>query len=203
MVQHQLRARGIDDGRVLDLMAEIPREAFMPPERRHTAYCDGAQPIGLGQTISQPYVVALMTQALNVRPDHRVLEIGTGSGYQTAILARLADHVYSIERLEDLTARARKVLRRLQVDNVTLHVGDGTLGWDRHAPFDRVLCGAGSPDVPPDWIDQLADGGRIVLPVGSRQHQQLIQVDKRGDRIERSSLCEVRFVPLIGQQGWP
>ena len=174
----------------------------MPAEQQHAAYIDGAQPIGHGQTISQPYVVALMTQSLDVGPNHSVLEIGTGSGYQTAILARLAHHVYSVERLGELAASAREVLERLGITNVTVHVGDGTLGWREHAPFDRILCGAASPDMPTSWIDQLIDGGRIVLPVGSRDYQQLIRVDKQGDRIQRTDLCAVRFVPLIGEEGW-
>ena len=202
MIDEQLRRRGIHDPRVLSVMGELPREAFMPSEQRRAAYRDGAQPIGRGQTISQPYVVALMTRALDVQPAHRVLEIGTGSGYQTAILARLAHHVYSIERIDELSQAAGDVLRSLDIENVTLRVADGTLGWPEQGPFDRILCGAGSPDVPASWVDQLAEDGCIVLPAGPRDHQQLFKVSVCRGKLERTHLCDVRFVPLIGAQGW-
>jgi protein-L-isoaspartate(D-aspartate) O-methyltransferase len=202
MVEHQLRRRGIRDERVLAVMADLPRELFLPADHQHASYDDGAQPIGLGQTISQPYIVGLMTDALDVRPSHRVLEIGSGSGYQTAILARLAKWVYGVERLEELAARAAVTLAALGDANVTLRVGDGSLGWPEQAPFDRILCGAGSPDVPPSWAEQLVDGGKIVLPIGPQDRQQLIRIDKASGKLTRTVLCEVRFVPLIGEQGW-
>jgi len=202
MVEAQLRRRGIRDAQVLSVMGEVPREAFMPADMGPVAYLDGAQPIGLDQTISQPYVVALMTEALELAPAHRVLEIGTGSGYQTAILARLAGHIYSIERLAELAETARSVLETLGIDNVTVHVGDGTLGWAEEAPFDRILCAAAAPEVPAAWVAQLADGGRMVLPVGPRESQQLLLVGKRGEALTRKRLCDVRFVPLLGQDGW-
>jgi len=174
----------------------------MPAASEALAYLDSPQPIGLGQTISQPYVVALMTEALQLAPTHRVLEIGAGSGYQTAILARLAKHVYGIERLAELAERTRSVLGDLGIDNVTIHVGDGSLGWPDEAPFDRILCAAAAPEVPDAWVAQLADDGRMVLPVGSRDSQQLLLLGRRGGKPTRKRLCNVRFVPLLGQAGW-
>jgi len=203
MVDRQLRARDIHDERVLRAMAEVPRERFIPPARRGEAYGDHPVPIGAGQTISQPYVVALMTQELDVRPTHRVLEVGAGSGYQTAVLARLAGAVCAVERVASLAEGAGAVLADLGIENVTLRVGDGTLGWPEEAPFDRILCGAGGPEVPPAWIAQLADGGRIVMPTGAADVQQLVTVDVRGGRATQRQICGVRFVRLIGEQGWP
>jgi len=203
MVDHQLRLRGIHDRRVLDAFAELPRELFVPPTRRHEAYEDRPVPIGAGQTISQPYIVALMTEQLDARKDHRVLDVGAGSGYQAAILARLTREVFAIERIGMLAERAQAVFDRLGLDNITLTVGDGTAGWAAHAPFDRIICGAAGPDVPEAWIDQLADGGRIVMPVGPSDLQELIAVDKQGPRIGRRGICGVRFVHLIGKDGWP
>jgi protein-L-isoaspartate(D-aspartate) O-methyltransferase len=203
MVDNQLRTRDIHDERVLRVMGEVPRERFLPPGRRGEAYGDYPLPIGDGQTISQPYIVALMTQELDVAPDHRVLDVGAGSGYQTAVLARLAGEVYAVERIASLAAGARAVLTVLGFDNVTVRVGDGTLGWAEHAPFDRILCGAAAPEVPPAWVEQLADGGRIVLPTGGADVQRLIVVAKHGRRTTRRDVCGVRFVRLIGEQGWP
>jgi len=174
----------------------------VPPEYRHEAYADRPLPIGHGQTISQPYIVALMVQQLDPRPSHRVLDVGAGSGYQTAILARLCRHVYAVERIEELTERAVGVLGALNINNVTLCTRDGSLGWIEEAPFDRIICGAATPQVPSSWIDQLADGGRIVVPVGDTDIQTLQVVAKDGDTIRRRELCEVRFVRLIGQQAW-
>lgn len=203
MVNNQLRSRGIRDQRVLDVMSEIPRELFLGPAHQHEAYADRPVPIGCGQTISQPYVVALMTQELDVHPHHRVLDVGAGSGYQTAILARMAGEVFAIERISELTEGVSAVLDKLGIDNVTLSTADGTLGWPEHAPYDRIMCGAAGPDVPDAWVDQLADGGRIVTPVGGHDWQTLIAVDKRAGRAERRDICGVRFVRLIGRQGWP
>jgi protein-L-isoaspartate(D-aspartate) O-methyltransferase len=202
MIAEQLRQRGIHDERVLAAMAAVPRERFLPADRQDAAYEDGAQPIGDGQTISQPYIVALMTQELDPHPTHRVLEIGVGSGYQTAVLARLVKHVYGVERLGDLADRARRTLAAMDIANVTLSVGDGTLGLPAEAPFDRILAAAAGPDIPPSWIDQLAPGGRIVAPVGERSTQELIRMDMHGDRLTKTKICDVRFVPLIGKQGW-
>jgi len=202
MVEYQLRARGIRDERVLKVMGELPREKFIGPVYREEAYEDRPVPIGAGQTISQPYIVALMTEALKVEPHHRVLEIGAGSGYQTAILAKLAKEVFAIERIAELAERASKVLQKLGIDNVHLRVGDGTLGWPEQAPFDRILCAAAGPDVPEAWIEQLADNGRIVMPIGGPEMQNLFLIIKQGGKITHENLGGVRFVKLIGKQGW-
>ncbi|MCK4625469.1 MAG: protein-L-isoaspartate(D-aspartate) O-methyltransferase [Phycisphaerae bacterium] len=202
MVERQLRARGISDRRVLEVMGEMPRERFLTRTHQHEAYADRPVPIGFGQTISQPYIVALMSQELDVRPKHRVLDVGAGSGYQTAILSRLGREVFAIERITELSDMAGLVLTGLGIDNVTLTTGDGTLGWAEHAPFDRIICGAAGPDVPEAWIEQLADGGRIVMPVGGPEVQNLVAVEKHGDKITRRDICGVRFVKLIGRQGW-
>ena len=202
MVEQQLRARGIRDPAVLDAFAKVPRDRFVPDAHRSQAYEDHPLPIGKGQTISQPYVVALMTQELGPEPHHRVLDVGAGSGYQTAILACLGGHVYALERIDELTRRATAAIAESHFDNVTIRTGDGSLGWPEEAPFDRILCGAAAPDVPQAWIDQLADGGRIVVPVGGLHAQTLIAIDKRGGRVRRRDICDVRFVRLIGQDGW-
>jgi len=203
MIEQQLRRRGIKDERVLAVMAEVPRELFVRPQDRPFAYDDRALPIGLGQTISQPYMVALMTELLDPQPHHRVLEIGTGSGYQTAILAKLAGHVYTLERLAELSRAARQRLQSLGLNNVTYLVGDGSRGWPAFAPYDRIIVTAGSPNVPPPLIEQLADGGKLVIPVGGSDEQVLTLVEKHGDRlIERPSI-PCRFVPLVGKEAWP
>jgi len=202
MVQHQLRERFIKSERVLAAMEAVPRELFVPPESREAAYEDCPLPIGSGQTISQPYIVALMAQELAVQPHDRILDVGAGSGYQTAVLARLAVHVYAIERLAELADDARAALEAVGAANVTLRVGDGSLGWPEEAPFDGIICGAGAPDIPPSWTGQLAEGGRIVLPVGNRDSQQLLVAEKRDGRLRRRSICGVRFVRLIGREGW-
>lgn len=203
MLRDQLRARGIDHPGVLEAFSALPRERFVPPEHTEDAYADRPLPIGYGQTISQPYIVALMVQALDPRPDYRILDIGAGSGYQTAILAGLVSHVYAIERIEKLTEKATAVLASLNVTNVTMCTGDGSMGMPAEAPFDGIICGAGGPDVPECWGDQLTDGGRIVMPVGGPHSQVLVAVEKHGDRIRRRELCGVRFVKLIGKEGWP
>jgi len=175
----------------------------MPAERSTEAYADHPVPIGHGQTISQPFVVALMIQELDPQPEHSVLDVGAGSGYQTALLARLVRHVYAIERIDELARQAMSALALLNVTNVSLRTGDGTVGWPEHAPFDRIICGAGAPDVPPAWIEQLVDGGRIVMPVGGLDSQTLVAVDKSRGKVLRRDICDVRFVKLIGQAGWP
>jgi len=202
MVQTQLRARGINNEDVLKAFSEIPRERFIPTSHRREAYGDHPVPIGHGQTISQPYVVALMVQELDPRPGQRVLDVGAGSGYQTAILSRLVAQVYAIERLEALARDAKSVLAELNIDNVTFSVGDGSLGLPEEAPFDHIICGAAAPDVPPSWVEQLAEAGRIVMPVGCTEWQYLIAVEKHGKRIRRREICGVRFVKLIGKEGW-
>jgi protein-L-isoaspartate(D-aspartate) O-methyltransferase len=202
MVQKHLRQRSIRDEAVLAAFAEVPRERFVPAAHVAEAYADHPLPIGHCQTISQPYVVALMVQELRPQPHHRVLDVGAGSGYQTAILAKLVAHVYAIERIEALTERAIGALASLDLTNVTFCTGDGTLGLPAEAPFDGIICGAAAPSVPDSWIDQLADGGRIVTPTGGAYVQTLVVLEKRGGKIDRRELCDVRFVKLIGQQGW-
>ncbi|MBN1490741.1 MAG: protein-L-isoaspartate(D-aspartate) O-methyltransferase [Phycisphaerae bacterium] len=202
MVAEQIEARGIKDERVLAAMREVPRERFVDADQRVCAFEDRALPIEAGQTVSQPYMVAAMTEALTVGPTHRVLEIGTGSGYQTAILARLAAEVYTIERLEALSRRAQALLGALDAENVRYHVGDGTLGWPEAAPFDRILVTAGAPDVPRPLVDQLIDGGRLVVPVGRSGTQTLTIVTRLGGRTSERLLMGCRFVPLIGEAGW-
>ena len=202
MVETQLGRRDIRDQRVLEAFMEVPRERFIPAHHVRDAYADRPIAIGHGQTISQPYVVALTLQELDVRPGLRVLDVGTGSGYQTALLAKLAEHVYAIERISALTERAGATLAELGIGNVTLRTGDGTLGWPENAPFDRIVCGAAAPHVPATWTEQLADGGKIVLPIGPRDSQILLVLEKEGERIRRREICGVRFVPLIGRHGW-
>lgn len=202
MVETQLRFRGITDEAVLAAMEQVPREKFVPAAHHHDAYADNPLPIGCDQTISQPYVVALMLQELQVQPHHRVLDVGAGSGYQTAILARLAAHVFAVERIEELAQRAGGTLDSLKIGNVTFTTADGSLGWPAHAPFDRIISGAASPDVPQPWIDQLTDEGRIIAPVGASDVQTLLLVIKDGGKIRRRQLSGVRFVKLIGELGW-
>jgi protein-L-isoaspartate(D-aspartate) O-methyltransferase len=202
MVQRQLRGRGITNERVLQAIEEVPREMFMPSERRDEAYADHPVPIGAGQTISQPYVVALTLEELDPQPSDKVLDVGTGSGYQTALLTKLCKQVCAVEVVEELSERAAALLSRLNVDNVKFRIGDGTLGWPEEAPFDRIVCGAGGPDVPPAWVEQLAEGGRIVMPVGSEHSQTLTAIDRVQGKIRQRPICDVRFVKLIGEQGW-
>jgi len=194
---------GIRDRRVLAAVERVPREAFVPPELRHVAEADAPLPIGSGQTISQPYVVAYMTAALQLGGDERVLEVGTGSGYQTAVLAGLAREVFTVEILPELAAAARERLAALDCHNVRFRVGDGGLGWPEEAPFDRILVTAAAPAVPPALLDQLAPGGRLILPVGPPHGEQRLELHRRepDGRVEAELLAEVRFVPLRGAAG--
>jgi protein-L-isoaspartate(D-aspartate) O-methyltransferase len=205
MVARQLAARGIRDGRVLAAMRAVPREEFVPSELVEFAYEDSPLPISEEQTISQPYIVALMAEALELRPEDRVLEVGTGSGYAAAVLAHLAAEVSTIERHESLAVAARRKLRELGYANVRVVHGDGSLGWEEGAPYDAIVAAAGGPDVPPALLAQLAPGGRLVMPVGSTPREQtLVRLRKRADgKIAREDLGPVRFVPLIGAGGWP
>ena len=204
MVRHHLAARGIRDPAVLAAMRSVPREAFLPPELEEFAYADAPLPIERGQTISQPYIVALMTAAAALRPGDRVLEVGTGSGYAAAILARIAHEVYTVERHEELARVATERLARLGFANVSVRHGDGMLGWPEHAPYDAIIVAAGGPKVPEALRDQLAPGGRLVIPVGDgRTVQRLLRVTRAADgRLHEEELGDVRFVPLIGAQGW-
>jgi protein-L-isoaspartate(D-aspartate) O-methyltransferase len=202
MLRNDLRGRDITDPNVLRVMMEMPREAFVPEGYRHQAYADGPLPIGAGQTISQPYMVALMTQLLRLDRDCTVLEIGTGSGYQTAILARLAARVCTIEKLDELSVQAREVLRKLAVDNVDFRVGDGSAGWPEPRFFDRIILTAAAPSLPAPLVAQLAERGVLVAPVGGSSSQTLVVAEKyRGKLIERG-VCGCRFVRLIGMHGF-
>lgn len=202
MVENQLVRRGIKDKRVLDAMRQVPRHLFIPKDTRGLAHCDGPLPIGHGQTISQPYIVALMTELLELTGQETVLELGTGSGYQAAILSRLVRQVYSIERHAALAQQAEKVFTRLGYDNVVVRVGDGTLGWLEHSPYEAIIVTAAAPDIPHPLMDQLADGGRLVAPVGSRWSQVLVKVKRQGETLAREHLTAVAFVPLVGEYGW-
>ena len=202
MVAVQLAGRGISDPRVLDVMGALPRQRFVPGRMAAQAYRDMPLSIAQGQTISQPYMVALMTELLQLTGAERVLEIGTGSGYQTAILSRLAREVITVERLEDLTLQACETLSSLGVRNVNYSVSDGTLGNKHRAPYDRILVTAGAPSVPPALVEQLAEGGMLVIPVGSRTEQSLLRLRRQGGVVTEEKLTDCVFVPLVGQQGW-
>jgi protein-L-isoaspartate(D-aspartate) O-methyltransferase len=198
----ELQAKGIRDLSVLRAISQVPRHLFVPASVRHRAYEDSALPIGGGQTISQPWVQARYLEVLALTGREKVLEIGAGSGYQTALLAQLADTVFGIERLQSLASEARTALEGAGIRNVTVLVGDGTLGWRPFAPYDAILVAAASPSVPAPLIEQLAPGGRLVIPIGERDTQVLQLLRKEGDRIVTTSLGDVRFVPLLGEFGF-
>jgi protein-L-isoaspartate(D-aspartate) O-methyltransferase len=202
MVEYQIACRGIRDPRVLDAMRRIPRHLFVPAGYERASYEDTPLPIGAGQTISQPYIVALMTALLAAGPTDRVLEIGAGSGYQAAILSAVAGRVITIERLPEVAALARQNLARAGIHDVEVLVGDGTLGRSETAPYNGILITAAAPFVPDPLLAQLAEGGRLVAPVGGREIQELVRVTRHGDRYVHESAGPVRFVPLIGEQGW-
>ena len=220
MIRDQLIARGVNDPRVLAAIAATPRERFVPPDQAASAYDDRALPIGADQTISQPYIVGLMTQMLDIQPTDSVLEIGAGSGYQTAILARLARTVHAVERIGTLADQARRRLADLGLTNIHLHLGDGTLGpatppaatpatpaatpaWTLAGPFDRILVAAAAPEIPQSLIDQLADPGRLIIPIGGLDLQTLTLLDRRRGRLQRRPILDVRFVKLLGRHAWP
>ncbi len=202
MVREQLETRDITDERVLSVMGEVPRERFVPPASVSKAYDDCALTVAGGQTISQPYIVALMTQAIELTDKHRVLEVGTGTGYQCMVLARLARRAHTVERVAALSNEARDRLTQLGVDNVTFRVGDGSVGWLEQAPFDRMIVTAAAPSVPAVLLDQLVDGGRLVIPVGGADRQTLVVVERCHDRTIEQTLAPCRFVRLIGEAGW-
>jgi len=202
MVQTQIARRGITSERVLNAFREVPRHAFVPPNRREYAYQDRPLPIGEGQTISQPYIVAYMTDQLDIAEEDRVLEIGTGSGYQAAILAELADQVYTIERHRSLAEETKQRLNELGYDNVHIYHRDGTLGLPEKAPFQGIIVTASGPEIPQALLEQLDDGGRLIMPVGGRGGQVLKLAVRQGEDIETELLSPVAFVPLIGEQGW-
>ncbi len=202
MVEEQLRRRGISDPRTLEAMAKVPRHLFVPVNYQPAAYDDRPLPIGEGQTISQPYMVAVMTQSLDLKGEERVLEIGTGSGYQTAILAELSQRVYTIERIPLLMERARKALQELGYSNVSYFVGDGSKGWAEERPFDGIMVTAGAPNTPESLKSQLAEGGRLVIPTGPRYSQTLYKVTRKGSRFVEEEVTGCVFVPLVGDFGW-
>jgi len=202
MVDEQIAFRGVTDPRVLAVMGKVPRHEFMPEALRTQAYGDHAMPIGEGQTISQPYIVALMTELLELKGDERVLEIGTGSGYQAAVLAELCQKVFTIERVKTLADKARATLDRLGYKNVVMKVYDGTYGWKDMSPFDAIIVTAAAPDVPDTLVEQLKDGGRLVIPVGERYTQVLLKVIKSPSGVVTKTSIPCVFVPLIGAKGW-
>jgi protein-L-isoaspartate(D-aspartate) O-methyltransferase len=197
-----IRERGIDDLEVLRVFDLVPRHLFVPEAVRHRAYEDAPVPIGFGQTASQPSLQALYLQLLRIHSDQRVLEIGTGSGYQTALLAHLASQVSSVERIRELSVRARAALDDLRFSNIALLVGDGTIGWSKYAPYDAILVTAASPGAPQALLDQLAEGGRMIIPVGDRNEQTLAMFEKTPEGIRREDLTACTFVPLLGRFGW-
>jgi len=203
MVKNQLIPRGIKDKGVLEVMGRIPRHLFIEEALAGEAYNDHPVPISEKQTISQPYIVALMTEALELKGYENTLEIGTGSGYQTAILAELSSRVYTIERIKSLLVNARKLLAELGYSNILFKAFDGTLGWKEYAPFDAIMVTAGAPSLPGAVMDQLADNGRMIIPVGDRYTQELIKVIRKGESLEQENLGGCRFVNLIGVHGWP
>jgi protein-L-isoaspartate(D-aspartate) O-methyltransferase len=202
MVEHQLIPRGISGASVLEAMKKVERHKFVPEEFLDSAYGDHPLPIGNGQTISQPYIVALMTETLGLTGKEKVLEIGTGSGYQTAILAELSAMVYSVERIAPLAERASRILAELGYKNIEIDVSDGSLGWDKHAPYDAVIVTASCPEKPKTLLNQLADGGRLAAPIGGTFGQVLTLFEKKKETITAREVCGCVFVPLVGKEGW-
>ena len=197
MIRNQLLARDIDDPRVIEAMSRVPREKFVPPELKDQAYQDGPLPIGYGQTISQPYIVALMSQFLELKGDEKVLDIGTGSGYQAAVLSLLAREVISVERIPQLAKKAKRLLKELNYHNVKVVIADGSQGLAEEAPFDAIVCAAATKEIPQAWKEQLKDGGRIVVPLERGYYQELVRLIKKGDQFISQSFGPVAFVPLI------
>ncbi|GAB6190335.1 protein-L-isoaspartate(D-aspartate) O-methyltransferase [Desulfocastanea catecholica] len=202
MVVEQLRRRDIIDEGLLAVMAEVPRHCFVDDAMRGRAYGDHPLPIGAGQTISQPYIVAFMTQALHLTGKEKVLEIGTGSGYQAAILCRLCGQVYTVERINSLLAGARKIFDQLRYYNIRSKLDDGTIGWPENGPYDAIIVTAGGPEIPEPLIEQLADPGRLIIPVGTQHVQELQLLEKKEGQVEVTTLASVRFVDLVGEHGW-
>lgn len=206
MVQEQIIARGINDPKVIDALLKVPRHIFVPEDIRHLSYHDSPLSIGSGQTISQPYIVALMTNLLEIEPSDKILEIGTGSGYQTALLAEIGNSVYTVERIGQLSRYARKILVGLDYKNIYYKVGDGTLGWKEGFPvcsdFDKIIVTAAAPDIPQNLMEQLADNGLMIIPAGNRMYQELILIRREKDKYFQSNYGGCAFVPLIGKQGW-
>lgn len=202
MVENQIIARGINDSRVIRAMRKVPRHLFVSSELEASAYSDHPLPIGGGQTISQPYIVALMTSTLDLSGNEKVLEVGTGSGYQAAILSELACEVHTVERRSELAEIARKKFEQFQYANIFVHVGDGTLGWPAEAPYDRIITTAAAPKVPQPLLNQLKERGKLIIPVGSRWRQVLELWVKEGQDFQKNEVLPVVFVPLLGEEGW-
>jgi protein-L-isoaspartate(D-aspartate) O-methyltransferase len=202
MVETQLIPRGIHDPLVLKAMEKVPREAFVPEDLRESAYGDNPLPIGEGQTISQPYIVALMTQALELKGSENVLEIGTGSGYQAAVLAEIVKELYTVERVAPLSEKAQQILEKLGYENIHSKIFNGTLGWPEHSPYDAIMVTAGAPEIPGSLIEQIGEGGRLVIPVGDRLGQDLLKIRKTRGKTVTEDLGAVRFVNLVGEYGW-
>ena len=202
MVEEQIAARGIKNSRLLAAMRKIPRHLFVDPGLLPRAYYDSSLPIGEKQTVSQPYMAARMTEALELSGEEKVLEIGTGSGYQTALLAELSFNVFSVEKIRTLAMKARALLDRLQYHNIAIQVGDGSIGWPEHSPFDAIIVTAGAPDLPRPLLEQLAIGGRLVIPVGGHESQVLVRVTRHASKFEEEQLGDCRFVKLWGKFGW-
>ncbi len=202
MVDKQLKRRGILDYGILEAMGKVPRHRFVPPELTLSAYHDGPLSIGKGQTISQPYMVALMTECLELEGKEKILEIGTGSGYQTAILAELAKKIFTIEIHKCLSDKARGLLTDIGYKNIEFRIGDGSKGWEEEAPFHGIIVTAGAPEIPVSLMEQLIDGGRLVVPVGARSLQTLYKITKQGDSFNKKEFTSCVFVPLLGEYGW-
>ena len=203
MVEDQLGDRGIKDLRLLEVMSRVPRHLFTLDSLQHRAYGDTPLPIGENQTISQPYIVAAMTEALGLKGGERVLEIGTGSGYQTAVMAELVAQVFTIERINVLSRKAQKILEGLGYANIVFKMFDGTYGWPDQAPFDAIMVTASAKEIPEALINQLEEGGRLVAPTGDEEKQKLMVLTKKGSRITKKEICDCKFVPLVGKYGWP
>ena len=203
MVEEQLGDRGIRDLRLLEVMTRVPRHLFALDSLQHRAYGDTPLPIGENQTISQPYIVAAMTEALGLKGDERVLEIGTGSGYQTAVMAELAAQVFTIERINVLSRKAQKILEGLGYANIVFKMFDGTYGWPDQAPFNAIMVTASAKKIPEALISQLGEGGRLVAPTGDKHKQKLMVLTKKGGRVTNTEICDCKFVPLVGKYGWP
>ena len=202
MVEQQIKKRGISNPNVLEAMEKVPRHEFVEEGLKGVAYQDNPLPIGMDQTISQPYIVALMTDLLDISKGHKVLEIGSGSGYQAAVISHLAMSVITVERIPKLFKKAKETLRKLGYNNITVVMADGSIGYREYAPYDRIIVTAASPSVPEELIEQLADAGKIVIPVGGMYTQQLVVLKKEGDKTIRTESIGVRFVPLLGRKGW-
>jgi protein-L-isoaspartate(D-aspartate) O-methyltransferase len=201
MVRNQIIARGVTDSQVVEAMQKVERHLFIPSEYIQRAYADGPLPIGYGQTISQPYIVAYMTEVLKLEPEDRVLEIGTGSGYQAAVLAEICDSVYTIEVVPQLGEHARATLKVLGYENVVVKIGDGYKGWNEHAPFDAIIVTCSPTHIPPLLEEQLAEGGRMIIPVGEKYVQQLVYLTKRKGKLHRKAVLSVLFVPMVDEKG--